>query len=125
MPAGTGKKRRPPPQAMFAASSLITGKAPLDAPSDKKSDSSSLSGKTREGMRQRFAVVADSEPAAKIRSARKIVRAPGRAALSNSMGNGCGTVWISSLERQPRRLKRIRPNGGTKPKCRQRIVSLH
>jgi hypothetical protein len=125
MPAGTGKKAPAPPQAMFDASSLITGKAPPDGQSDKKSDSSSLSGKTREGMRQRFAVVADSEPAAKIRSARKIVRAPGRAALSNSMGNGCGTVWISSIEHRPGRLKMTVPNGGAKPKCRQRIISLH
>ena len=65
-------------------------------------------------------------------AARKIVRAPGRLALSKNMGNGDGTVgpgaWrpenviqmnggdgavgISSIERRPRRLKMTMPNGG-------------
>ena len=36
-----------------------------------------------------------------VRNARKIVRAPRRLALSNSMGNGNGAVWISSIERRP------------------------
>jgi archaellum component FlaG (FlaF/FlaG flagellin family) len=45
-------------------------------------------------------LVADSELVAQIRGALKIVRAPGRLALSKNMGNGNGTAWISSIENQ-------------------------
>jgi len=69
--------------------------------------------------------VADSELAAKIRGALKIVRAPGRLALSNNLGNVNGTVWIASIERRPRRLKMTVRNSGAKPKARQRVGSLH
>jgi hypothetical protein len=43
---------------------------------------------------------ADSELAAQVCGALKIVRAPGRLALSKNMGNGNGTAWISSIEYQ-------------------------
>ena len=73
----------------------------------------------------RSRLVADSELVAQIRGALKIVRAPGRLALSKNMGNGNGTAWISSIVHQPRRLKMTMSNGGAKPKFRQRIISLH
>jgi hypothetical protein len=83
IPTDTGKIAPANPQAMFDGLSSFTGKAPPDGKSDKKimSTPATLCG------------------------ALKIVRAPGRPALSNSMGNGGGTVWILSIERQPRRLK--------------------
>jgi len=122
-----GKKAPAHPRAMFVDPSLITGKAPLAGQSDRKSWNPPFfywkTGGWNDVNSSRF--VADPELAAQIRGARKIVRAPGRLALSKNMGNGDGAIWISSIEPQPRRLKMTMPNGGAKLKFRQRIIGLH
>ena len=64
--------------------------------------------------------VADSELAAKIRGALKIVRAPGRLALSKNTGNGDGAGEQMKIGAgRPGRLKMTLSDGGAEPKFRQ------
>jgi hypothetical protein len=82
--------------------------------------------------------VADSELAAKIRGALKIVRAPGRLALSKNMGNGGrrrpagrrkkwgpDEIRTVAIGHRAGRLKMTTANSGAEPKFRPGIISLH
>jgi hypothetical protein len=104
--AGAGGKTPAHPQAMsqamFVDLSWFTGKAPLDGQSDKNHGTLHFYWKTAGwDYVNSSRLGADSELVVQIRSALKIVRAPGRVALSKNMGNGNGTAWISSIENQP------------------------